>query len=147
MGRTKLTDKQKKKIIADYMENGNYSETARLNGGISPNTVKTIVNKDEKTAKICKEKKEENTKDILEYMDSKVEDQKEIINLTMQALKEKLSNPDILMSIKDIATVYGVIVDKALKWKELQVKTGDNNKNDFANSIVEIWKERDKNEK
>ena len=28
---TKLTDKQKKKIIADYVDNGNYSETARIN--------------------------------------------------------------------------------------------------------------------
>ena len=28
----KLTDKQKKKIIADYVENQNFSETARING-------------------------------------------------------------------------------------------------------------------
>ena len=144
----RLTDKDKKKIIADYMENQNYSETARINN-VGVNTVKRLVlsQDNEEMARKSKEKKEENTKDILEYMDSKVEDQKEIINLTMQALKEKLSNPDILMSVKDIATVYGVIVDKALKWKELQVKTGDNNKSDFANSLVEIWKERDKNEK
>lgn len=146
MGRTKLTDKQKKKIIADYMENQNYSETGRLNN-VSNKTVERLVKNNEEVTNKVKEKKEENTKDILEYMDSKVEDQKEIINLTMQALKEKLSNPDILTSVKDIATVYGVIVDKALKWKELQVKTGDNNKSDFANSLVEIWKERDKNEK
>lgn len=148
MGRTKLTDKQKKKIIADYIENQNFSETARING-INKSTVKRLIDSgyDKDVQQKATQKKEENTKDILEYMDSKVEDQKEIIDLTMQALKEKLSNPDILMSIKDIATVYGVIVDKALKWKELQVKNGDNNKNDFANSIVEIWKERDKNEK
>lgn len=148
MGRTKLTDKQKKKIIADYIENQNFSETARING-VNKSTVKRLIDSgyDKDVQQKATQKKEENTKDILEYMDSKVEDQKEIIDLTMQALKEKLSNPDILMSIKDIATVYGVIVDKALKWKELQVKNGDNNKNDFANSIVEIWKERDKNEK
>lgn len=148
MPRIKLTDKQKKKIIADYIENQNFSETARING-VNKSTVKRLIDSgyDKDVQQKATQKKEENTKDILEYMDSKVEDQKEIIDLTMQALKEKLSNPDILMSIKDIATVYGVIVDKALKWKELQVKTGDNNKNDFANSIVEIWKERDKNEK
>ena len=148
MGRTKLTDKQKKKIIADYIENQNFSETARING-VNKSTVKRLIDSgyDKDVQQKATQKKEENTKGILEYMDSKVEDQKEIIDLTMQALKEKLSNPDILMSIKDIATVYGVIVDKALKWKELQIKNGDNNKNDFANSIVEIWKERDKNEK
>ena len=122
MGRTKLTDKQKKKIIADYMENGNYSETARLNGGISPNTVKTIVNKDEKTAKLCKEKKEENTKDILEYMNSIVSKQKKIIDLSLEALEEKLSNPDMFTNVKDIVTVYGVIFDKALKYKEMKLR-------------------------
>lgn len=122
MSRTKLTDKQKKKIIADYMENNNYSETARLNGGISPNTVKTIVNKDEKTAKICKQKKEENTKDILEYMDSIVKDQKEVIDLSLQVLKDKLSSPDLFTNIRDVAIVYGTIFDKSLKYKEMKLK-------------------------
>ena len=49
MGRTKLTDKQKKKIIADYMENGNYRETGRINN-VSDNTVRNIVNKDQNTS-------------------------------------------------------------------------------------------------
>ena len=44
---TKLTDKQKKKIIADYVDNGNYSETARINN-TTDTTVRTIIkdNKD-----------------------------------------------------------------------------------------------------
>lgn len=125
MSRTKLTDKQKKKIIADYMENSNYSETARINGNISPNTVKTIVNKDKKTAKICKQKKEENTKDILEYMDSIVKDQKEVIDLSLQVLKDKLKSPDLFTNVRDVATVYGVIFDKALKYKEMQLKEAE----------------------
>lgn len=122
MTRTKLTDKQKKKIIADYMENNNYSETARLNGGISPNTVKTIVNKDEKTAKICKQKKEENTKDILEYMDNIAEKQKKIIDLSLDVLEQKLSNPDLFTNIRDVAIVYGTIFDKSLKYKEMKLR-------------------------
>ena len=122
MTRTKLTDKQKKKIIADYMENNNYSETARLNGGISPNTVKTIVNKDEKTEKICKKKKEENTKDILVYIDSIVKDQKEVIDLSLQLLKDKLSSPDLFTNIRDVAIVYGTIFDKSLKYKEMKLR-------------------------
>lgn len=122
MPRVKLTDKQKKKIIADYVSNGNYSETARMNGNISPNTVKTIVNADEEFANKCEQKKEENIKDILDYMDSIAEDQKEIINLSMAALKQKLKKPDAFTSVKDIATVYGVIVDKAVKLKEIRYK-------------------------
>ena len=108
----KLTDIQKKKIIADYINNQNYSETARMNGNISPNTVKTLVNSNQEIAKKCKQKKEKNMKDVLEYMDSIVDEQKEIIKLSMAALKKKLKNPDMFTSVKDIATVYGVIIDK-----------------------------------
>lgn len=144
----RLTDKDKKKIIADYIENQNYSETARINN-VGVNTVKRLVlsQDNEEMARKSKEKKEENTEDILQYMDSIVKDQKEVIDLALQVLKDKLSDPDLFTNIRDVAIVYGTIFDKALKWKELQVKNGDNNKNDFANSIVEIWKERDKNEK
>lgn len=142
----RLTDLEKKKIVADYMENENYRETARINN-VSDNTVRSIVNKDQKISEKLAQKKEENTKDILEYMDSKVDKQREIIDLALDVLKEKLENPDLLTNIKDVATVYGVIIDKALKYKELQVKSGDNDRNNFADSLVELWKEREKHEK
>ena len=121
MGRTKLTDKQKKKIIADYMENGNYRETGRINN-VSDNTVRNIVNKDQNTSEKLAQKKEENTKDILEYMDSIVKDQKEVIDLALQVLKDKLSNPDLFTNIRDVAIVYGTIFDKSLKYKEMKLR-------------------------
>ena len=144
----RLTDKDKKKIIADYMENQNYSETARTNN-VGVNTVKRLVlsQDNEEMARKSKEKKEENTKDILEYMDNIAEKQKKIIDLSLEVLEQKLSNPDLFTNIRDVAIVYGTIFDKALKYKELQVKNGDNNKNNFADSLVELWKEREKNEK
>ena len=142
--RTKLTDKQKKKIIADYMENGNYRETARINN-VSDNTVRNIVNKDQNTSEKLAQKKEENTKDILEYMDSIVDDQKKIIGLTLKALKEKLESPDLFTNVKDIVTVYGVIFDKALKYKEMklreleiQQKKKDNSTDKINQNILNI---------
>lgn len=148
MPRVKLTDKQKKKIIADYISNGNYSETARMNGNISPNTVKAIVNSDEEFANKCEQKKEENIKDILDYMDAIAEDQKEIIDLSLQAMKKKLKDPDAFTSVKDIATVYGVIFDKAMKLKEIRYK--QNKENDpedegvvIINDCPEFKKEED----
>ena len=144
----RLTDKDKKKIIADYMENQNYSETARTNN-VGVNTVKRLIlsQDNEEMARKSKEKKEKNTKDILEYMDNIAEKQKKIIDLSLEVLEQKLSNPDLFTNIRDVAIVYGTIFDKALKYKELQVKNGDNNKNNFADSLVELWKEREKNEK
>lgn len=136
MSRIKLTDKQKKKIIADYISNGNYSETARMNGNISPNTVKRLVQEDGEFANKCEQKKEENIKDILDYMDSIAEDQKEIIDLSLAALKQKLKKPDAFTSVKDIATVYGVIFDKAMKLKEIRYK--QNKDDDQENEGVVI---------
>jgi hypothetical protein len=117
----KLTDLQKKKIIADYIETQNYCETARRNN-VSDVTVRDVVSKDKTTLEKLEQKKEENTRDILEYMDKIYDKQKSIIDLSLSALEEKLKSPDMFMNVKDIATVYGVIFDKALKYKEMKQK-------------------------
>lgn len=115
----KLTDKQKKKIIADYVDNGNYSETARLNN-TTDTTVRTII-KENKNMVLEKmeQKKEENTQDMLQYLESKKEDKKRVIELCFKALEDKLASPDMFTSIRDIAMVYGILVDKDLKYKEI----------------------------
>ena len=87
-------------------------------------------------AKLCTEKKEEETKDILKYMDSIYEKQKNIIDLSLSALEKKLQNLDMFTNVKDIATVYGVIFDKALKYKEIQIKNDDKNKTDEINKNI-----------
>lgn len=134
MPRVKLTDKQKKKIIADYIESGNYSESARINN-VNASTVKRLVDSgyDKEMQKKAKQKKEDNTKDILEYMDNIADKQKKIIDLSLKALEEKLSKSDMFTNVKDIATVYGVIYDKALKSKEMKIRTAElkKSKNDI----------------
>lgn len=60
--RTKLTDKQKKKIIADFVETNNYCETARRNN-ISETTARRICKDDNN--KEVKEKVEQKKKKIL----------------------------------------------------------------------------------
>ena len=140
MARTKLTDKQKKKIIADYMENGNYRETARINS-VAVDTVRRIILKNKNNQDFVKksaEKKEENTKDILQYMDSIVPKQKKIIDLSLEALEEKLSNPDMFTNVKDIVTVYGVIFDKALKYKEMKLREAELEQKKKENSADKI---------
>lgn len=115
----KLTDRQKKKIIADYIENGNYSQTARMNNTSDTTVRKIIKNSDSKELEKIERKKEENTQDMLEYLDSKKTDKKRVIELCFKALEDKLAKPDMFTSVRDIAMVYGVIVDKDLKYKEL----------------------------
>lgn len=52
-----LTDREKKKIIADYAECGNYSQVARKHK-VSFDTVKRVVISDPETVKKAEQKKE-----------------------------------------------------------------------------------------
>ena len=134
----KLTDRQKKKIIADYVDNGNYSETARING-VNKSTVQRLISKNQEVQQKAQEKKEENTQDMLQYLESKKEDKKRVIELCFKALEDKLASPDMFTSIRDIAMVYGIIVDKDLKIKEIEAtKTNAENINKNISNIANL---------
>lgn len=134
----KLTDKQKKKIIADYVDNGNYSETARING-VNKSTVQRLISKNQEVQQKAQEKKDENTQDMLQYLESKKEDKKRVIELCFKALEDKLASPDMFTSVRDIAMVYGVIVDKDLKIKEIEAtKTNAENINKNISNIANL---------
>lgn len=121
----KLTDKQKKKIIADYVENQNYRETARINN-VSDVTVKDIVSKDKSTLEKLEQKKQENTQSTIEYMQTQHESKKRILDKILKAIEEKADNVDMFTNIKDLATAYGIILDKELKVLELNKKNENN---------------------
>lgn len=136
MGRIKLTDKQKKKIIADYIENNNYSETARINN-ISETSVRRIVKGNKNIAEKVEQKKEENTQDMFKYLETKNKEKKKIIDLCFKALNDKLEKTDMFTNVKDIITVYGILIDKELKFKELEIKKQElNNNKDFNGRIT-----------
>ena len=117
----KLTDKQKKKIIADYIECRNNSEVARMNG-VSESTVRRIVKSgdNEEITRLSEQKKQENTQSTIEYMQTQHETKKRILDKILKAIEDKAENIDLLTNIKDLATAYGIILDKELKVLELQ---------------------------
>lgn len=122
----KLTDKEKKKIIASYIECQSYRETARKHN-IAPNTVKNLVHKDkENIAQKCTQKRDENTKSVLEEMDKKKDKKIKLLEKILDAMDKKLDNIDMFTNIKDLATAYGVIMDKEIKIKELNNQNKDN---------------------
>lgn len=104
-----LTDRQKKKIIADYATLGTYAAVARKHK-ISEQTVKRTVNANPETAEKVGQKKEENTADILQYMEGQKDDVCNIISLYLSALQD----PKRLdrASVQSIATSLGIIIDK-----------------------------------
>ena len=115
----KLTDKQKKKIIADYIETQNYCETGRMNN-VSDMTVKRIVDSNKDVMKKVEQKKLENTQSTIEYMQTQHMTKKRILDKILKAIETKADNVDMFTNIRDLATAYGIILDKELKVLELQ---------------------------
>lgn len=105
----RLTDKQKKKIIADYAELDSYTAVARKNK-VAVNTVKRLVNKNPELNKLFKEKQAENSVEILKYMDTKKDVVCAIINDYLTALRdpEKIKKATTVQ----LSTTMGTLIDK-----------------------------------
>ena len=105
----RLTDRQKKKILADYLESGSYRATARKNG-VNASTVKRIVEASGDFKQKAAEKKEQNTADILAYMESQRDLVCDIIGKGLMALndQEKLAQA----TPSQITTAIGTLIDK-----------------------------------
>ena len=115
-----LTDREKKKIIADYVELESYNAVAKKHN-VSATTVKNTVLKNNESVKKCEQKKDQNTADILEFMDKKKDDVCSIISLYLS----ELQNSDKLQraSIQSIATSLGIVIDKFTKDAQKQSDT------------------------
>ncbi len=109
MGAQRLTDKQKKKIIADYVQLQNYTKTAKLND-VAESTVRKIVKNNPDCANQCDIKKEQNTQDMLSYMDSKKKRVQDIIDVYLGVL----TDPEKLeaATLQQITTALGTLIDK-----------------------------------
>ena len=112
--RKKLTDRQKKEIIAAYVECKNYSAVAK-EYGVSRPTVKKLVESDPETAKLLDDKNEQNVRDILAHMDSKREKVCQFIDKYLDLLMddEKLANA----TVNQLSTAFGTVIDKFTKIK------------------------------
>ena len=133
------TDKEKKEIIAYYAECQNYSETGRR-FNISDNAVRKIVVNNENSSKILEQKRQENTEDVLQAMKKRSKKKIEIVDKIFEAMDGKLENIDMFTNIKDLATAYGIIMDKELKVVELDLKKQEieNKKNDNKDTLDKL---------
>ena len=104
-----LKDKQKKRIIADYVEMGSYNAVAKKHK-VSATTVKNVVLKNVETVEICEQKKEENTRDVLEHMEA----QKDKVCLILDKYLDALLDEDKISkaTTAQITTSIGTLIDK-----------------------------------
>lgn len=105
---SRLTDKQKKKIVSDFVMMRNYSAVARLNG-VSDKTVKSYVENDPEFLEISEQKNEESTQDVLAYMERQRDAVCEIIGVGLEVLPEKIRGAK---TASEITTALGTLIDK-----------------------------------
>lgn len=105
----RLTDRQKKKIIADYVELQSYNAVAKKNN-VTHQTVKRVVTASPEFTKIAQQKKEENTADVLAYMGEHKDLVCSFIGLGLKALND----PDKIdgSNLTQITTAIGTLIDK-----------------------------------
>lgn len=127
----KVDDKTRKKIVADYVDNQSYSKTARKYN-ISVESVRRFVKADQEFMKKSEEKKKQNSMDTITYMNTQHERKKKILDKILDAIEKKSDEIDMFTNIKDLATAYGIIVDKELKVLELS----KNNQEEKATKVV-----------
>lgn len=105
----RLTDKQKKKIVADYLELGSYNAVAKKNG-VSNHTVKRIVLETPEISKKVQQKKEQNTADILSHMESQKDEVVKVLDEYLAAMRDpaKIKRAGVVQ----LATALGIVIDK-----------------------------------
>lgn len=129
----RLTDRQKKIILADFVQTNNYCATAKKNG-VSATTVKNIVLANLDIVEKCEQKKEENTADILAYMDA----HKDMVCSFIGKGLEMLNDPDKLAAanLSQITTAMGTVIDK---WAMISSAPADTAKDDaLSQSLREL---------
>ena len=103
-----LTDKERKKIVADYVTTGNLSEAARING-VSRTTVRKIVQQEGEVAEKIREKSEENTAEILEELGKQAPKVARFCEVSLDRLIELAPRTN---NVRDLATAMGIMIDK-----------------------------------
>lgn len=116
-----INPRKRKKIVADYVALGSYAAAARING-VAPNSVKRIVAAEPEIARLCAQKKEQDTQDVLAYMGRQSDLVCDIIGKGLSALadddKLAAANP------AQITTAIGTLIDKWTMVRDRQTQSG-----------------------
>lgn len=132
----RLTEKQKMKIVADYLETQSINSAAKKNS-VSWASAKKVLEESGEIEKKLEQKKEQNTADILAYMDTKKDVVCAIIGDYLEALrdKEKIEKATTVQ----LSTTLGTLIDK---FTMVSKEVGQNNKPDpLSKSLEDMGKE------
>lgn len=134
----RLTDKQKKRIIAESV-NGSSTRALAAKYGVSQTTIRRVLKSDPKLSRKVSQKKLANTESVLAFMDSKKNDVCGLIDKLLEAMSddEKLANA----TVNQLATAMGIIIDKYTANEA--IKPSDTKETNFFEAIRSAGKEVD----
>lgn len=109
MAQRRIEQERRMKILADYTLEGSYRAAARKNG-VSPDTVRRIVQENPDMVKVADTQKNARVRDLMSYMQGKADTVCDIIDNGLGVL----SDPERMKEAKlrDIATMMAILIDK-----------------------------------
>lgn len=127
-----LTDKEKKKVVTEWVNGKSFNQIAREKG-IAPSTVMKICNKEEEFKQKAMKKKEENTMDMLAFMDSRKFKAQELIDALLDGMLDKKQLDK--SSLRDKGIVFGIVIDKTV---------GNTNNDNIDREIRVVFDDKDR---
>lgn len=105
----RLTNTQKQKIIADYMDLGNYSAVSKIHG-VSAATVRNVVLKQADIAEIREPKNARNTAGILSHMEQETDIVCQILSKGLAVLNDEAKLREATPA--QLITAISTLIDK-----------------------------------
>lgn len=138
----RLTDKERKRIIADRADGQSIRQLAK-SYGVSTTTIQKVLKRDPEMTQKVTRKKQQNTADILAYMDEKRDIVCEILGKGLNVLndEEKLKQA----TPAQITTALGTLIDK---WTGITGGPADTAVEDeLSQSLRKLGKEMESDDK
>lgn len=132
----KLTDKQRKQIIAERVEGASIRALA-AKYEVSPSAIQRLLKSDTTLKQKCTQKKEENTQSVLAFMDSKKQTVCDLIDKLLAAMGDE--DKIAATPLNQLATAMGIVIDKYTAGEV--PKTADTAANNLFEAIESIGEE------
>lgn len=135
MANKKLSDKQIKKLIAERAEGKSYNALSKKYN-ISANTAKNYCINNQDFAQICAQKKEQNTQDVLAFMESRKNKACALLDAFLDGMADESKIAEA--TIVQLSTAFGTVVDKFAK----NTNSSDYGQQENHNALIEAIKKR-----
>lgn len=132
----KLTDKQRKRIIAESVSGASIRALA-AKYGVSTTTIQRVLKSDTELTQKVAQKKAENTQSVLAFMDSKKQTVCDLIDKLLVAMGDE--DKIAATPLNQLATAMGIVIDKYTAGET--PKTADTAANNLFEAIEAIGEE------